>query len=159
MRSLRRLSAVSVASLPAILLLSFVGARAQSTPAMPFAPAPLASAPFAQPQPSASASRWAIHVSPPFAIQSPAPQQSQPSTTYRLPPISSATTQKLFRTWNAQKLALLARNEGPCYALRTYGFTTPRDTASAPQMSSYKTCTPASQAHLKELVKIPQPAK
>lgn len=154
MRSLRRLSAVSIASFSAILFLSSFSASAQSSPAIPFTPAT-----SAQPSRAADASPWTIHVSPTLTVPSIAEQQFQPSTTFRLPPVSAESTQNLWKTFSAEKLALLAGNEGPCYALRTYGFTTPRDTASAPQMSSYKTCTPAAQAHLKELVKAPQKDK
>jgi hypothetical protein len=147
MRSLRRLSAVLVISLPAILLLSSAGARAQSVTVPSFPPPPVASAPA-----------FVIHVSPLFATRSEPTQQPQPLKTYRLPPLSAETMHNLTKTPGAQKLALLAGNEG-CYALRTYGFTTPRDAASAPHLSSYKTCTPASQTHLKELVRAPQAAK
>jgi len=55
----------------------------------------------------------------------------------------------------AQQTALLAQNNGPCYTLRTYGFTTGHDPAEAPRLSSHTTCTPASKSHVRELVKAP----
>ena len=148
MRSLLRASAVSAAFLPAVLLLSFVGARAQSAPT-----------PFAQAPRSPSASPWVIHVSPPFTVQSVAPQQAQPSATDRLPRLSPQAVQNLVKKFAEQKLGIIAVNERPCYALRTYGFTTSGDGASAPQLTSYKTCTVASQTHFKELVVARQPTK
>jgi hypothetical protein len=75
------------------------------------------------------------------------------------PTIGGSTRAPLLKRLDAQELALNAGNEASCYALRTYGFTTPPGSASAPHLSSYKTCTPASQAHVKELVKAPQATK
>jgi hypothetical protein len=67
--------------------------------------------------------------------------------------------QDLMKRSDAQKLALVTENEAPCYALRTYGFTTPQGNSSAPRLTSYTTCTPASKTHLKEIVSVPAVAK
>lgn len=148
MRSLRRFSAVSIAFLPAILLLSFVGARAQSAPT-----------PSVQARPSATSPAWVFHVSPPLTTPFAAPQLSLPSATAPLPRLSPETMKTLMKKLDAEKLTVVARNDQPCYTMRTYGFTTPKEGPAAPQMTSYKTCTPASQRHLRELVIVPQPTK
>lgn len=148
MRSLGRLSAVSIASLPFVLLLSSLGASAQS-----------ASTPFAQPSTTPNPSPWVFHVSPSQTLQFAAPQQIQPAANNRVLHLSAEEMKDLIKTPGAQKPVIEAENVSPCYAMRTYGFTTPRDGVSAPQMTSYKTCTPASLTHLKELVITPQPVK
>jgi hypothetical protein len=92
---------------------------------------------------------------PPLSgAQSLAPQLPAPSTTVRVPPVSPGTIQRL-QALDAQKLALLSRNHGPCFTLRTYGFTAGPDPAEAPRLTSSTTCTPASGANVRELVKAP----
>src|SRR6185312_7350739 len=123
MRSLRRLSVVSIASLPAVLLLCTAGASAQTAAALSTQPAPLQNpVPFVAP------------VLPPLS----------PNTMHHL--------QEQAQALKAQQTALLAQNNGPCYTLRTYGFTTGHDPAEAPRLSSHTTCTPASKSHVRELV-------
>jgi len=62
---------------------------------------------------------------------------------------------RLFDKLNAQKLTSLASDDGPCYTLRTYGFTPGHDRAEAPHLSSRTTCLPSSKSHLRELIKTP----
>ena len=150
MRSLHRLSVVSIVSLAAIILCS-TSAHAQT-----------AAAPSIAPAPSPNATPFAMQI-PPSAWTSPSPLQlPAPSTTFRLPPPPSAnrihtleSTIHTLEAQDAQRLALLARNDGPCYALRTYGFTAGHDPAEVPRLSSHTTCTPASKSHIRELVKTP----
>ncbi len=149
MRSLCRLSVVSVASLSALVLFCVPGAHAQ-TPAQP--------APPATPAPLHNPIPFVTPVLPPLSgARSSAPQLPAPSTTLRVPPISPGTIQRLqaLQALEAQKLTLLSRNEGTCYALRTYGFTAGHDPAEAPHLSSHTTCTPASQSHAKAIVVTP----
>jgi hypothetical protein len=135
MRSLSRLSLASTA-----ILLCSAGLHAQTS-------APTQPAPWPNPAPLAAP------ISPLLSTgQSSSPQQS--GLSFRLPPLSPGTIYNL-KALKAQRPALLARNDGPCYALRAYGFTTGHDPAAAPRLSSHTTCTPASGTHLRELVKNP----
>lgn len=145
MRSLRRLSVVSIASLPAALLLFTTGVSAQTAPAPSARPTLLQNpVPFVAP------------ILPPLsAAQLSAQQLPAPYTTLRVPPLSPKTIHRL-GTMDPQKLILLAQNNGPCYTLRTYGFTTGHDPAEAPRLSSHTTCTPASKSHVRELVNAPK---
>lgn len=143
MRSLRRLSVVSAAPVFAILVLCCAGVRAQ-TAALP----PTASVPLQIPSP------FVVQMPPLVGPIPSAPQLAGPSTTLHLPPLSPGTIHRL-ETLDAPKLPLLARSEGPCYALRSYRFTTGRDRASVPRLSGSATCTPAAETHLKEVVKAP----
>ncbi|HXS11467.1 MAG TPA: hypothetical protein VN734_02085 [Acidobacteriaceae bacterium] len=144
MRSLRRLSVVSIASLPAILFLCSAGVRAQTTAAPP-----------TQPALSPTPAPFVVQISPSlWAGQTSAPQQPGSSPNFRLPPLAPGAINSL-KALDAQQLDLLARNNGPCFALRSYNFTTEHYAAAPPRLSSYTTCTPASQAHVKELVKTP----
>jgi hypothetical protein len=136
MRSLGRLSVVS------ILLLCSAAVSAQTA---------------AQPAPPQNPVPFVAQIVPPLSIDQSAPQLPAPSATFRLPPLSPGATHNL-QAMNAQNLALLAPNNGPCYALRTYGFTTGHDPAATPRLSSQSTCTPASKSHIKELVKAPSSA-
>lgn len=143
MRSLRRLSVISAASLSAIFALCAADARAQS-----------ASVPSAQLTPQKPAP-FASVIPPLFSTGTTAPQPSSPLAT--LPPLSANTIHRLEaqNALKARKLSLLAQNNGPCYALRTYGFTPGHDPAEAPRLSSHTTCTPASKSHLRELIEAP----
>ena len=141
MQSLRRLSVVSIAPLSATLILCAVSVRAQ-TPA----------APSATPAPSNNASPFSAQLPPLFSTgQSSPPLVQMPSTPFRLPPLSLGTSQNR----NIVQMQNLALNQGPCYTMRTYGFTTGHDPAAAPRLSTSTTCTPASQTHVKELVNAP----
>lgn len=159
MRSLRRLSVVSIVPLSAILVLCSTNAHAQTAAAPPNASLPS--------QPAAS---FAAQIPPLFPTGQSAPQPPVPSTIFPLPPLFTRTIhndQPLDTThtveWlngqvqrlNARQAALLARNDGPCFALRTYGFTAGHDPAEAPRLSSHTTCTPASKSRLRELVTTP----
>ena len=80
----------------------------------------------------------------------------------RLPPLSANTIHSLqpdaiptVQAVDVQQAALLARNNGPCFTLRTYGFTIRRDPGEVPRLSNHTTCTPASNSHVKELVSTP----
>lgn len=145
MRSLRRLSVVSIALLSAILLCS-ASARAQAA-AEPSMPPPTNAAQL-----------------PPLLLAGqPAAQPCLPSTAFRLPPVfkrAIPSPQPLdsihtVLPLNTQQVASLSHSNGVCYSLRTYGFTSGHDLATAPRLTSSTTCTPASGTHVKELVKSP----
>jgi hypothetical protein len=136
-RTMRSLCRLSVAS---ILLLCSAAASAQTA---------------AQPAPPQTPTPFVVQISPPLSTNQAAPQLPAPSTTFLVPPLSSNTIHRLEADLNAQKLSLLAQNNGPCYALRTYGFTTGHEPAAVPHLSSQTTCTAASKTHLRELVKTP----
>ena len=142
MPSLRGLSAVSAVSLSIFLVMGSADVHAQNIAAPPAVSAPAQIPPLAVP------------ILPPLSTSQSAPQLPLPSTTFRLPPLSPNAIHRL-ETLNAQRLPLLARNEGPCYTLRTYGFTAGQDPAEAPHLSSHTTCTPASQSHAKVIVLAP----
>lgn len=142
MRSLRRLSVASIVSVSATLLLCSTRVRAQTLAAPP-AGSVASPAPFASQIPPLSL--------PPLFPVGPPQVQALP---LRVPPLSPDTIHRL-GTPDAQKLSLLARNNGPCYTLRTYGFTPGHDPGEAPRLSTHTTCTPASKSHLRGLVKTP----
>ena len=144
MRSLRRLSVVSIASLSASLLLCSAGVRAQTVAAPPTATVP-----------SQNAAPFAAQIPPLFPTgQSSPPLIQMLSQRFRIAPLSPDAIHRL-ETLDTQRLPLLARNDGPCFALRTYGFTAGHDPAEVPRLSSHTTCTPASKSHIRELVKSP----
>ena len=140
MRSLRRLAVVSVAPLSAVLLLSFQSARAQSV-----------ATPSNQSVVRVHPAPFAVQVSPSqFTAQTPTPQ-TIPSA-HVFVQIDPGRTQALNHP-DSQTFVLHAENEPTCFAMRTYAYTTPQDSASAPRLSGYTTCTPSKRAHIKELVK------
>lgn len=139
MRSLRRLSVASIVPVSAVLIFSSAAVRAQAAPTPP-APGP---APFAARVPP-------LFLPPLFPVGPPQVQASP----LRVPPLSPDTIHRLGIP-DAQKLSLLARNNGPCYTLRTYGFTPGHDPGEAPRLSTHTTCTPASKSHLRGLVNTP----
>ena len=144
MQSLRRLSVVSIAPLSAILVLCPAGVRAQTVAAPPTATVP-----------SQNAAPFAAQIPPLFPTgQFSPPLVQMLSQRFRIAPLSANTIHRLW-TLHLQRLTLLARNDGPCYALRTYGFTSGHDLAEVPRLSSQTTCTPASKSHLRELVNTP----
>lgn len=148
MRSLRRLSAVSIALLSAILVLGSVSTPAQT-----------ASAPSAQPAALQNPVPFVAPVLPPLFPSGKASTSPlvESSPDLHVPPLSAGQIQRLqaLNARDAQKLTLLSRNQGPCYTLRTYGFAPGQYPAEAPRLSSSTTCTPASGTHIRELVKIP----
>jgi hypothetical protein len=52
----------------------------------------------------------------------------------------------------AGRIAVLAQNAAPCYAIRSYRFTRDHPNSDATRFADYSTCQPGTQFHLKDAV-------
>lgn len=98
---------------------------------------------------------------PNFAQTAKAPQEAPPGSLLRIPPLSRQTFTiaevqpvpailRFVVTPSVRIKPQLAQNDGPCYTLRSYGFTDHDLQSADPRPSSATTCTPAASGQMKQ---------